>query len=88
MRQIDATADEVLAVIRTMYPAEYDRAVAELTIRKLAAENERLTAQLAAHDAQGETGYADAAAADAGAGTYQQSGPVGAGMAGAGFGAT
>ncbi|MGA5435476.1 hypothetical protein ACPCIZ_12880 [Streptomyces cellulosae] len=31
---LSATPDEVLAVIQELYPTQFDRAVAELTIRK------------------------------------------------------
>lgn len=34
--QLSATPEEVLAVVQEFYPAQYDRAVAELTIRKQA----------------------------------------------------
>ena len=47
MMQIDASPDELLAVVKEMFPIEYERAAAELTIRKLVAENQRLTVELA-----------------------------------------
>jgi hypothetical protein len=36
MQHMSATPEEVLAVVSELYPAQYDRAVAELTIRKQA----------------------------------------------------
>jgi len=45
--QITATPDELLAVVREMFPAQYDRCAAELTIRKQAEEIDRLTHELA-----------------------------------------
>jgi hypothetical protein len=33
---LSATPEEVLATLQELYPAQYDRAVAELTIRKQA----------------------------------------------------
>jgi hypothetical protein len=54
MLQLNATTEEILTVVREMFPAEYDRAVAELTIRKLSEENRRLTAELASRDASRE----------------------------------
>lgn len=49
MQQLDATPEELLAVVQEMFPAQYDRAFAELTIRKqdelilrLTKENESL----------------------------------------------
>lgn len=51
MLQFSATAEELLAVVKQMFPTEYDRATAELTIRKQTEEIQRLKAELARHDA-------------------------------------
>jgi len=48
MLQFSATAEELLGVVREMFPVEYERATAELTIRKQTQEIQRLTAELAA----------------------------------------
>lgn len=35
MSKVSATPEEVLSVVQELFPREYDRSVAELTIRKL-----------------------------------------------------
>lgn len=50
---MSATAEELLAVIQEMFPAQYDRAVAELTIRKQAEH----IAQLESALESAETGH-------------------------------
>ena len=50
MKQIDVSPEELLAVVREKFPIEYERAAAELTIRKLTEENQNLAAELAARD--------------------------------------
>lgn len=52
---MNATTEEVLDVIREMYPREFDRAVAELTIRKQAARIAELEKHVhAAEEPSGE----------------------------------
>ena len=46
MMQINVTPEELLTVVREMFPVEYERAAAELTIRKQTAEIQRLNAEL------------------------------------------
>lgn len=43
---LSATPEELLAVVQEMFPAQYDRAVAELTIRKQAERIARLESAL------------------------------------------
>lgn len=43
---LSATPEEVLTVVQEMYPKELDRAVAELTIRKLSEQVEDLRGRL------------------------------------------
>ena len=50
MMQINVTPEELLTVVREMFPVEYERAAAELTIRKQTAEIQRLNAELARRD--------------------------------------
>lgn len=47
MQNLSATAEEVLAVVREMFPTQLDRAIAELTIRKQEARIDELESQLA-----------------------------------------
>lgn len=49
MQQLNATPEELLTIVQEMFPVQYDRSVAELTIRKqdeliisLTKENEAL----------------------------------------------
>ncbi|GGX94714.1 hypothetical protein [Streptomyces anandii] len=46
-QSLRATPDEVLTVIRELFPAQYDRAVAELMIRKQQVRIQELEDQLA-----------------------------------------
>jgi S-adenosylhomocysteine hydrolase len=48
-QQLSATPDEVVAIMQEMYPAQLDRAVAELHIRKLQARVAELESQVADH---------------------------------------
>lgn len=55
---LSATPDEVLAVVSEMFPKELDRAVAELTVRKLQERVAELEGQLAdAADAEAHHGH-------------------------------
>lgn len=46
-QSLSATPDEVLAVVNEMFPKELDRAIAELTVRKLQDRVKELESQLA-----------------------------------------
>jgi hypothetical protein len=46
MSRVDATAEELLALIQKMFPRECDRAMAELTIQKQAVRIQELEAQV------------------------------------------
>lgn len=49
---LNVTVEEVLEIVKELYPREFDRAVAELTIRKQAARIAELESQAAAQSAE------------------------------------
>jgi hypothetical protein len=53
-QSLRATPDEVLAVVRELFPAQYDRAVAELMIRKQQERIQELEDQLTHGHSHGE----------------------------------